>query len=186
MVQRRSYRELLLRRAAAVDAVRQHADIEFVNGGGTGSLALTAADPAVTELTAGSGLYGPTLFDGYRSWRPAPAAYFALSVVRRPGPRMVAVHGGGWIASGPNEPSRSPRPVLPLGLRLLPMEGAGEVQTPLVGAAADALRPGDRVWFRHAKAGELCEHVDTLHVVRGDTIERSVPTYRGDHAPAFL
>ena len=186
MVQRRSYRDLLIRRAAAVNAVRQHADIEFVNGGGTGSLALTAADPAVTELTAGSGLYGPTLFDAYRSWRPVPAAYFALSVVRRPGPGLVTVHGGGWIASGPAENSRLPRPVLPRGLRLLSTEGAGEVQTPLGGAAADALRPGDRVWFRHAKAGELCEHVDTLHVVRGDTIERAVPTYRGDHAPAFL
>ena len=185
IVQRRSYRELLIRRAAAVEAVRQHADVEFVNGGGTGSLALTAADPAVTELTAGSGLYGPTLFDGYRSWRPVPAAYFALSVVRRPGPHLVTVHGGGWIASGPNEASRAPRPVLPRGLALLPTEGAGEVQTPLVGAAADALRPGDRVWFRHAKAGELCEHVDSLHIVRGDTIERSVPTYRGD-AKAFL
>ncbi len=184
-VQRRSYRELLIRRAAAVEAVRQHADIEFVNGGGTGSLALTAADPAVTELTAGSGLYGPTLFDGYRSWRPVPAAYFALAVVRRPGPRLVTVHGGGWIASGPAQPSRLPRPVLPRGLRLLPTEGAGEVQTPLEGPAADALRPGDRVWFRHAKAGELCEHVDSLHIVRGDTIERSVPTYRGDHARRF-
>jgi D-serine deaminase-like pyridoxal phosphate-dependent protein len=185
-VQRRSYCELLIRRAAAVAAVRQHADIEFVNGGGTGSLALTAADPAVTELTAGSGLYGPTLFDGYRSWRPVPAAYFALSVVRRPGPSLVTVHGGGWIASGPSGPTRSPRPVLPRGLSLLPTEGAGEVQTPLTGVAADALHPGDRVWFRHAKAGELCEHVDTLHIVRGDSTERSVPTYRGDHAPAFL
>jgi D-serine deaminase-like pyridoxal phosphate-dependent protein len=186
MVQRRSYRDLLARRGAAVRAAAQHADLELVNGGGTGSLALTAADPAVTELTAGSGLYGPTLFDAYRSWRPIPAAYFALSVVRRPGPGLVTVHGGGWIASGPSQSSRLPRPVLPRGLRLLPMEGAGEVQTPLVGGAADALRPGDRVWFRHAKAGELCEHVDALHIVRDDTIERSVPTYRGDHAPSFL
>lgn len=186
VVQRRSYRELLRRRAAAVDAVRQVADLEFVNGGGTGSVSLTAADPSVTEVTAGSGLFGPTLFDAYRSWRPRPAAFFATSVVRRPGPGLVTVHGGGWIASGPAEPSRLPLPVFPPGLRLLATEGAGEVQTPLAGRAADELRPGDRVWWRHAKAGELCEHVDTLHIVRGDTIERSVPTYRGDGAPAFL
>jgi len=186
VVQRRSYRELLRRRAAAVQAVRQVADLEFVNGGGTGSIALTAADAAVTELTAGSGLYGPTLFDAYRSWQPQPAAFFATSVLRRPGPGLVTVHGGGWIASGPAAPSRLPTPVLPAGLRLLPTEGAGEVQTPLAGDAADALNPGDRVWWRHAKAGELCEHVDTLHLVRGDTVERSVPTYRGEAAPAFL
>jgi D-serine deaminase-like pyridoxal phosphate-dependent protein len=185
-VQRGSYRDLLRRRKAAVAAARQHADLEFVNGGGTGSLARTSADPSVTELTAGSGLYGPGLFDEYRTWRPRPAAFFATSVVRRPGPGMVTVHGGGWVASGPALPSRLPMPVLPAGLALLGTEGAGEVQTPLTGAVADTLRVGDRVWWRHAKAGELCEHVDMLHVVRGDTIERSVPTYRGEGAPAFL
>jgi D-serine deaminase-like pyridoxal phosphate-dependent protein len=185
-MQRWSFADILRRRAAAVKAARQHADLEFVNGGGTGSIASTAADPSVTEVTAGSGLYGPTLFDTYTAWTPAPAAYFAASVVRRPAPGMVTVHGAGWVASGPADPTRQPRPVLPEGLRLLPTEGAGEVQTPLAGTAADALRVGDRVWFRHAKAGELCEHVDELHVVRGDRIERSVPTYRGEHAPAFL
>jgi D-serine deaminase-like pyridoxal phosphate-dependent protein len=186
VVQRRSYRELLRRRAEAVRAVRQVADLEFVNGGGTGSVELTAADPSVTEVTAGSGLFGPTLFDAYTSWRPRPAAFFATSVLRRPGPGLVTVHGGGWIASGPADPSRQPTPVLPAGLRLLPTEGAGEVQTPLTGSAADRLRPGDRVWWRHAKAGELCEHVDALHLIRGAAIERSVPTYRGEAAPAFL
>jgi D-serine deaminase-like pyridoxal phosphate-dependent protein len=185
-VQRWSYAELLARRSAAVAAARAHADLEFVNGGGTGSLAATAADPAVTEVTAGSGLYGPALFDGYRAWRPQPAAYFAAAVVRRPGPGYATVHGAGWIASGPPDWSRLPRPVLPAGLQLLPREGAGEVQTPLAGAAADTLAIGDRVWFRHAKAGELCEHVDLLHIVDGERIERSVPTYRGERAPAFL
>jgi len=77
-------------------------------------------------------------------------------------------------------------PTFPPGLRLLGTEGAGEVQTPLSGPATATLRTGDRVWWRHAKAGELCEHVDTLHLVRGDAIERAVPTYRGDGAPAFL
>jgi D-serine deaminase-like pyridoxal phosphate-dependent protein len=185
-MQRWSLPELLARRGAAVRAARQHADLAFVNGGGTGSLAATAADPAVTELTAGSGLYGPALFDAYRAWRPVPAAYFATSVVRRPGLGVVTVHGGGWIASGPAHPSRLPQPALPPGLRLLGTEGAGEVQTPVVGPAADRLRIGDRVWFRHAKAGELCEHVDSLHLVRGDRVVESVPTYRGEHAPAWL
>jgi D-serine deaminase-like pyridoxal phosphate-dependent protein len=96
------------------------------------------------------------------------------------------VHGGGWIASGPADRSRLPLPVLPAGLTLTPTEGAGEVQTPLSGPAADHLRVGDRVWFRHAKAGELAEHVDDLHLVRGDRIEDIVATYRGEHVPAFL
>ena len=183
-MQRRAYPELLERRAAAVAAVRREADLEFVNGGGTGSMAQTAADPSVTEIAAGSGLYGPTLFDQYTNWQPTPAALFALSVVRRPAPRIATVLGGGWIASGPPGESRQPTPYLPAGLRFRADEGAGEVQTPLVGAAAATLRPGDRVWFRHAKAGELCEHVNEVHLVDGDTAAPA-PTYRGEGC-AFL
>jgi D-serine deaminase-like pyridoxal phosphate-dependent protein len=178
-MQRRALPELRERRAAAVAAVREHADLEFVNGGGTGSLAETAADPSVTEVAAGSGLYGPTLFDQYTNWRPTPAAMFALSVVRRPAPRIATVLGGGWIASGPPATSRLPTPYLPAGLRFRADEGAGEVQTPLVGAAAADLRPGDRVWFRHAKAGELCEHVNEVQLVDGDTATPAL-TYRGE------
>ncbi|MEV4654977.1 amino acid deaminase/aldolase [Micromonospora sp. NPDC049301] len=185
LAQRGSYRELLARRSAAVAAVREHADLEFVNGGGTGSVAATSADPAVTEVTAGSGLYGPTLFDAYRAWRPTPAAFFACAVVRRPTPELATVLGGGWIASGPAADSRLPRPWLPAGLKLVGTEGAGEVQTPLSGAAAATLRIGDRVWFRHAKAGELCERVNELHLVDGDTVVATVPTYRGE-GQAFL
>ncbi|MFF0655148.1 amino acid deaminase/aldolase [Micromonospora tulbaghiae] len=185
VAQRGSYRELLARRSAAVGAVREHADLEFVNGGGTGSVAATSADPAVTEVTAGSGLYGPTLFDAYRAWRPTPAAFFACAVVRRPAPGLATVLGGGWIASGQAATSRLPRPWLPDGLRLLGAEGAGEVQTPLAGKAADTLRVGDRVWFRHAKAGELCEHVNEVHLVEGDAVVATVPTYRGE-GHAFL
>jgi D-serine deaminase-like pyridoxal phosphate-dependent protein len=184
LMQQRSLPELLRRRADAVAAVRQYADLEFVNGGGTGSVATTGADPTVTEVTAGSGLYGPALFDAYRSWRPTPAAFFALSVVRRPAPQIATVLGGGWIASGPAEASRQPMPYLPEGLRFKPDEGAGEVQTPLVGRAAETLQPGDRVWFRHAKAGELCEHVNELQLVDGETATPA-PTYRGE-GHAFL
>jgi D-serine deaminase-like pyridoxal phosphate-dependent protein len=184
-VQRRSLAELTARRIAAVAAVRDHAELEFVNAGGTGSIAATAQDPSVTELTAGSGLYGPGLFDGYRAWRPEPAAFFALPVVRRPGPSVATVLGGGWIASGQTSRSRQPTPWLPAGLALTGTEGAGEVQTPVVGPAADELRVGDRVWFRHAKAGELCEHVDVLHLLDGERLDGTVHTYRGE-GKAFL
>ncbi|UED87911.1 amino acid deaminase/aldolase [Streptomyces profundus] len=184
-MQRASATELRERRAAVVAAVRAVADLEFVNGGGTGSLERTAAEPAVTEVAAGSGLYGPALFDGYRAFRPRPAAYFALPVVRRPAPDVATVLGGGWTASGPPGPDRLPLPVFPAGLRFRAMEGAGEVQSPLLGPAARRLRIGDRVWFRHAKAGELAEHVDAFHLVDDDRIVAEAPTYRGEDQ-AFL
>jgi D-serine deaminase-like pyridoxal phosphate-dependent protein len=173
--------ELRRRRRAVVAAVRDVVPLEFVNGGGTGSLERTASEPWVSELAAGSGLYGPSLFDAYRSFTPHPAALFALPVVRRPGPGVVTVFSGGWPASGPPGADRVPVPVHPAGLRLTAMESAGEVQTPVLGEAADRLRVGDRVWFRHAKAGELCERVDRMYLVAPDGGQASpVPTYRGE------
>ncbi len=179
-MQRASLAELAQRRAAAVAAVRAVAPLRFVNAGGTGSLQRVAQDPDVTELSAGSGLLGPTLFDAYRDFRPRPAALFALPVVRRPGPPdVVTVLGGGYVASGPPGRDRLPSVHLPAGLRLLRAEGAGEVQTPLRGPAARELRIGDRVWLRHAKAGELCERFDRLHVLRGARLVCAAATYRG-------
>jgi D-serine deaminase-like pyridoxal phosphate-dependent protein len=90
------------------------------------------------------------------------------------------VLGGGYLASGPGDRLRLPVPALPAGLRLDAREGAGEVQTPLLGAAADELRIGDRVWFRHTKAGELCERFAELHLVEGAAHAGTVPTYRGE------
>ncbi|MFC4015469.1 amino acid deaminase/aldolase [Nonomuraea purpurea] len=180
LMQARSARDLLVRRGRIVNAVRHLADLEFVNGGGTGSIETTVREKAITEVAAGSGLFHPRLFDFYRRLSGHPAALFALPVVRRPAQGTVTVLGGGYLASGAPEPSRLPQPYLPPGLRYSPDEGAGEVQTPLLGQAAQDLRIGDRVWFRHAKAGELCERFDALHLVDGDTLVESVPTYRGE------
>ncbi len=183
--QARSREELLRRRAEIATALSEIAPVEFLNGGGTGSLEFTGSDESVTEATAGSGLLGGHLFDGYRAFRPAPASAFALDVVRRPAADIATVLGGGWIASGPPVASRQPRPVWPEGLRTLPREAAGEVQTPLQGAAAADLALGDRVWFRHAKSGEPAERIDAYQLVDGDRIVDELPTYRGE-GKAFL
>ena len=179
-MQSASGRELAARRAEVVAAVSAVAPLRFVNGGGTGSVERTAAEAAVTEVAAGSGLFAPTLFDAYRSFTPRPAALFALPVVRRPSAGVATVLGGGYLASGAAGGDRLPRPVLPAGLRLDRQEGAGEVQTPVTGEAARARRVGDRVWFRHAKAGELCERFDAVHLIRGGAVVETVPTYRGE------
>ncbi|WP_223626180.1 alanine racemase [Microbacterium sp. EST19A] len=185
MVQARSRAELRERRAAIVEAVTALAPMEFLNGGGTGSLEFTGSDESLTEASAGSGLLGGHLFDGYRSFQPAPAAAFAFDVVRRPAADIATVLGGGWIASGPAVASRQPKPVWPEGLRTLPREAAGEVQTPLQGPAATSLGVGDRVWFRHAKSGEPAERIEQYHLVSGDEIVDELPTYRGE-GKAFL
>jgi D-serine deaminase-like pyridoxal phosphate-dependent protein len=176
---------LAARRAEAVAAVREVARLEFVNGGGTGSLESTSSEDAVTEIAAGSGLFGPHLFDHYSRFTPAPAAAFALSVVRRPTQGMATLLGGGWIASGPPGADRVPKPVWPEGLGLVEREMAGEVQTPLTGKNAAAMRVGDRVWFRHTKAGELSEHLNEFVLVDGDRVVDRLPTYRGE-GKAFL
>jgi D-serine deaminase-like pyridoxal phosphate-dependent protein len=179
-MQRRSAAELRRRRAAIVAAVRKVADLELVNGGGTGSIELTAAEKAVTEIAAGSGFYAPVLFDHYSRFTLRPAAAFALPIVRRPGPGVATALGGGYLASGAGDSARLPTPWLPEGLKLDAEEGAGEVQTPLLGEPANRLRIGDRAYFRHTKAGELCERFATLHLVEGGEIVDEVPTYRGE------
>jgi D-serine deaminase-like pyridoxal phosphate-dependent protein len=184
-IQRQSIAELATRRGEAVAAVREIADLEFVNGGGTGSLESTAADDSVTEIAAGSGLFGPHLFDQYVHFSPAPAAAFSLSVVRKPRPDMATLLGGGWIASGPPTADRLPQLAWPQGLTMVAREAAGEVQTPLRGEAAAKLQVGDRVWLRHTKAGELSEHLDAFAIVDGDKIVETVATYRGE-GKAFL
>jgi D-serine deaminase-like pyridoxal phosphate-dependent protein len=179
-MRRASAREIRTRRAEIVAALTEVSELEFVNGGGTGSIETTVAEDAVTEVAAGSGFYAPTLFDNYSAFQLRPAAMFALPVVRKPAPGIATTLGGGYLASGIGDRTRLPAPYLPEGLRLDPMEGAGEVQTPLVGSVAAKLRYGDKVYFRHTKAGELCERFASLYLVAGDEVVEELPTYRGE------
>ena len=180
-IQRASGAELAARRSEAIQRVRGEADLEFVNAGGTGSVERTVRETCITEIAAGSGLYGPHIFDHYDAFDVAPAVGFGLDVVRKPTPDRVTLLGGGWVASGPTGADRSPLPVWPAGLAYESREGAGEVQTPLHGAAARTLAVGDRVWLRHAKAGEPMEHTSQIVPVgaAGEALE-PIATYRGE------
>lgn len=179
-LKRRSLAELKQRRGASVAALREAGfALEFVNGGGTGSLASSAGDPSVSELAAGSGLYAPALFDHFRGVRYQPAALFALPATRRPGPDLVTCGFGGYIASGPPGADRLPLPSFPRGMQLLAHEGAGEVQTPLRLPPGTHVALGDPVFFRHAKAGELAERFERFVLLRAGAVVGEATTYRG-------
>ena len=185
-------RGLPAHRAAVVGAVTDvlgHAP-ELVNGGGTGSVAWSAADPSLTEVTVGSGLFVGHLFDLYRAVALEPALAIGLDVVRTPAADVVTVLGSGWVATGEQRPDRLPLPVHPPGLSLTATEAAGEVQTPLTGVraarrAGHELPVGSRVWMRHAKSGEPAERVNEFVLVHDDGRTERVPTYRGE-GRAFL
>lgn len=181
LVKRASNADLAQRRRAVATAVSfaLNRELDLVNSGGTGSLETSSADPTVTEVTAGSGLLLPTLFDGYRNVQSRPAAFFGLDVVRHPAPGMATAFAGGYVASGPAGVSRLPSLVAPAGAKLTNSEAAGEVQTPIRLPRGTDVAIGDRVWLRHAKAGELMERFTEVHLVRGDEIVDRVPTYRG-------
>jgi D-serine deaminase-like pyridoxal phosphate-dependent protein len=174
-----SLAQLEQRRRTIARDLRELVQLDFWNAGGSGSVETTVADPVVTEVAAGSGLLVPGLFDHYESFRPVPAAFFGVPVVRRPGGGLATVAGGGFVASGANGRDRLPLPWAPPDLHLTGLEGAGEVQTPLTGPGARLLRIGDWVWFRHAKSGELAEHTNQVHLLSDAAIVESVPTYRG-------
>ena len=178
-LKRRSWQEVQKRRQAIVAALRDAGfALEFVNGGGTGSLPLTASDPSVTEVTAGSAFFAPALFDGYTGVQFRPAAGFSLEITRRPAENIFTCHGGGYVASGAAGPEKLPRPWLPPTARLLPHEGAGEVQTPVhIPNPPAFLRPGEPLYFRHAKAGELCQRFPLLHLIRQDKLMGFYSTY---------
>jgi D-serine deaminase-like pyridoxal phosphate-dependent protein len=59
-------------------------------------------------------------------------------------------------------------------------EGAGEVQTPVKYSGTEKINIGDPLFFRHSKAGELCERFNFLHLVSQGKITNIVPTYRGE------
>lgn len=177
-----SVRELSSRRQAVVQSMKAAGvELRVVNGGGSGSLASTLKDPSITEGTIGSGLYASALFHHFKDVKYQPSAFFALQVVRIPKEGMVTCAGGGYVASGEVKRSKLPLPVMPVGLQYIGLEGAGEVQTPLILADdSPRIEMGDPIFFQHAKAGELCERFNELILLQGGQIVDRVNTYRGE------
>ncbi len=181
VLKRRSVGLAAERRAAVVDMIRSLGGApRFVNGGGSGSMATTRAEAVVTELTVGSAFYAPALFDNYRDFRYLPAAGFAVEIVRQPAPHRFTCLGGGYVASGAPGADRLPQPYLPSGVHLDALEGVGETQTPVRYDGSVPLHIGDPIFFRHSKAGELCERFTRLLLVSQGAVVGEAATYRGD------
>lgn len=186
LVRERSKPVVAERRRQIVAALRASGHpIDLVNGGGTGSLDSTPDDGSVTEVTVGSGFFAPHLFDHLEHLPLRPAAFFLLPISRFPAPGYVTASGGGYIASGPPAADRTPIVHAPSGLTPLSAEAFGEVQTPFaVAGSAPTLGLGDPIVCRHAKAGELFERFDRVHLVdlfglAGSTVFGTAETYRG-------
>ncbi len=169
---RRAVFELLLRRGVKID---------FFNGGGTGSIRTTSSEDWVTEVTAGSGFLQSHLFDYYASNENQPAMCFALQVTRVPQEDRITCQSGGFIASGPSDADKAPVPFLPAGLKPEKTEGFGEVQTPLLvpPALRGVLGPGDPIFFRPAKAGEIAERFNEYLLIENGEVTGRARTYRG-------
>jgi D-serine deaminase-like pyridoxal phosphate-dependent protein len=182
-----SVKELTARRDKIVELLRgEGTDFKVINGGGSGSLVSTGKDPLVTEITVGSGFYASGLFHHYKEVHFEPSAFFAIQIVRIPADGMITCLGGGYIASGEVGLAKQPVPMYPAGLRYLPLEGAGEVQTPFIlPPDCPKLALGDPIFLQHAKAGELCERFNNLWLVKDGKLAGQVKTYRGE-GMAFL
>lgn len=154
-------------------------ELSFVNAGGTASLEVTAADPCVTELTPGSGFFGPALFDHYHGLMLRPAAAYAIEVTRK-APGYFVCHGGGYNAPGACDSSRSPVPYLPEGVRLTAAEGAAEVQTPMTYDGRETIGLGDPIFLRTSTAGILSENFKQLLLIADGAVVGAATTYRGD------
>src|SRR5262245_37982067 len=92
-MQSASARDVEERRGELVAALSEVAELEFVNGGGTGTIELAASDWAVTELAAGSGFHAPIRADHHRGIKLRPAAIFASPVTRAADPRGLELVG---------------------------------------------------------------------------------------------
>lgn len=193
LLKQQSQKQVSKRRGSLVNWLnKQGVKLKLVNGGGSGSMDFTSSQPEITEITVGSAYYKPAYFDYMDSMAAfKPAAGFVLPITRQPEKGVITCHSGGFIASGSVGEAKAPVIHYPKGLSIRADEGFGEVQTPLdidtsIVKKDNLPKIGEAVWFRHAKAGELCEHFNELICYRqqdqNSTAEVvcTMTTYRGE------
>lgn len=178
-LKKHSFPKIASLRKQAVDYLKENFDIEIINAGGTGSMHLLKDANDITEITVGSAFYAPALFSNYQALELQPAAGFALRVTRIFSDNVIVCHGGGYIASGAPGKDRLPQFLEPNVYAYSSLEGAGEVQTPIT-VKGRKHTIGDTIYFRHAKAGELCERFHKLHIIKNGAYGGAFKTYRGD------
>jgi D-serine deaminase-like pyridoxal phosphate-dependent protein len=166
-------------RQTAVELIKSYGhQLSYINGGGSGSLKVSESDECLTEITAGSLFYAPTLFDQYHDLHLTPALFYALPIVRQPESNIYTCYSGGFVASGAMGRDKYPQIFSPSSAEFLPHEGAGEVQTPIHYAGPHKLKLNDPIFLRHAKAGEVCERFNHIYAFKDQQVE-IYPTYRG-------
>ncbi|NBI29936.1 amino acid deaminase/aldolase [Chengkuizengella marina] len=181
LLKKQSIEQIKEKRAEIIDSINEYdLSFRFVNGGGTGSLASTCKEEVITEVTVGSGFFSPLLFDSYKEFQYKPAAGFALEIVRIPKENIFTCTGGGYVASGATGKDKLPAPYLPEKTKLHSLEGAGEVQTPILYKGEENLDMGDPIFFRHSKSGELCERFNQLYCISNGEVVDEFLTYRGE------
>lgn len=177
ILKQRSWQKINAMRSDLAQIFKRHS-FDLYNAGGTGNFQELQNTASVTDVTIGSGLYAPTLFDTYDNLLLKPAIYIALEVSRRPFPGVYTLSGGGYMASGGLFPQTVPKPCYPKDMRLFSEELVGEVQTPITSFNVNV---GDVVLFRPSKAGETTERFQSLHIIDQQTLQHiaTYPTYRG-------
>lgn len=174
-----SEKRILKVRKEFLDRVKEKFQLEFFNGGGTGSIEFTASDRSVTEVTVGSGFYCPHLFDLYQ--KPfKPSLGYAIEVDRIPNKNYITCHGGGYIASGAIDMNKAPQIFSPKNLKINSNEMFGEVQTPLEHDGSIDIQIGDPIFLRHAKAGELLERFTNIYIIENHKVVDRWKSYRGE------
>lgn len=182
LLKKKSIKKIAKRRHYFVNEIERFTgnSLKIVNAGGTGSINSSKNEEWVNEITVGSGFFSPSLFDYYKEFRYKPALFYAIEISRNPKDNVWTASGGGYIASGSVGKDKSPTPYLPMEIHLYKNEGVGEVQTPFKYKGDEKLKLGEPIFFRHAKAGELCERFNELIVLSNGEIVNHFRTYRGE------